>query len=71
MPVNLRLLNAFLLIAERGGFRRAAELSRRSQSALSLQVRELEGQLGAPLFPRTSRSVSLTSEGAALAARSG
>ncbi|NGM21835.1 LysR family transcriptional regulator [Roseomonas stagni] len=66
MSVNLKLLNAFLLIAEHGSFRRAAELSGRSQSALSLQVRELEGQLGASLFHRTTRSVSLTREGQAL-----
>ena len=66
MSVNLKLLNAFLLIAEHGSFRRAAELSRRSQSALSLQLRELEGQLGASLFHRTTRSVSLTREGEAL-----
>ena len=66
MSVNLKLLNAFLLIAEHGSFRRAAELSGRSQSALSLQVRELEGQLGASLFHRTTRVVSLTREGEAL-----
>lgn len=66
MSVNLKLLNAFLLVAEHRSFRRAAELSRRSQSALSLQVRELEGQLGASLFHRTTRAVSLTREGEAL-----
>jgi DNA-binding transcriptional LysR family regulator len=66
MSVNLKLLNAFLLVAEHGSFRRAAELGRRSQSALSLQVRELEGQLGASLFHRTTRSVGLTREGEAL-----
>lgn len=66
MTVNLKLLNAFLLVAEHRSFRRAAELSRRSQSALSLQVRELEGQLGASLFHRTTRSVGLTREGEAL-----
>ncbi|WP_043364763.1 LysR family transcriptional regulator [Belnapia sp. F-4-1] len=66
MSVNLKLLNAFLLVAEHRSFRRAAELSGRSQSALSLQVRELEGQLGAPLFHRTTRAVGLTPEGEAL-----
>lgn len=66
MSVNLKLLNAFLLVAEHSSFRRAAELSRRSQSALSLQVRELEGQLGASLFHRTTRAVGLTREGEAL-----
>ena len=66
MPVNLKLLNAFLIIAEHGSFRRAAELVGRSQSALSAQVRELEGQLGASLFHRTTRVVTLTREGEAL-----
>jgi len=41
MSVNLKLLNAFLLVAEHRSFRRAAELSGRSQSALSLRVRDL------------------------------
>ncbi|TDH60319.1 LysR family transcriptional regulator [Dankookia rubra] len=66
MSVNLKLLNAFLAVAEHGSFRRAAELAGRSQSALSVQVRDLEDQLGASLFHRTTRSVGLTREGEAL-----
>ncbi|WP_431270490.1 LysR family transcriptional regulator [Dankookia sp. P2] len=66
MSVNLKLLNAFLAVAEHGSFRRAAELAGRSQSALSVQVRELEGQLGTSLFHRTTRVVTLTREGEAL-----
>lgn len=66
MSVNLKLLNAFLAVAEHGSFRQAAELAGRSQSALSVQVRELEGQLGTSLFHRTTRVVTLTREGEAL-----
>lgn len=63
MNINLKLLHTFLLVAEHCSFRRAAEESNRSQSAVSMQVRQLELQLGVPLFHRTTRTVQLTREG--------
>jgi len=63
MNINLKLLHTFLLVAERGSFRRAAEESNRSQAAVSMQVKQLEEQLGVALFHRTTRRVLLTSEG--------
>ncbi|MCJ8156111.1 LysR family transcriptional regulator [Sphingomonas sp. LaA6.9] len=63
MNVNLKLLHTFLLVAEHCSFRRAAEESNRSQSAVSMQVRQLELQLGVSLFQRTTRTVQLTREG--------
>lgn len=61
--VNLKLLQAFLLVGEHSSFRAAAEMSYRSTSAVSAQIRQLEEQLGVPLFHRTTRSVRLTDEG--------
>lgn len=61
--VNLKLLQAFLLVGEHSSFRTAAEMSHRSTSAVSAQIRRLEDQLGVPLFHRTTRNVRLTAEG--------
>lgn len=61
--VNLKLLQTFLLVADQSSFRIAAEKSFRSPSAVSAQIRQLEGQLGVALFHRTTRNVRLTTEG--------
>jgi len=61
--VNLKLLQAFLLVGETRSFRNAAEMSFRSTSAVSAQIRQLEEQLGVVLFYRTTRNVRLTAEG--------
>lgn len=62
-PINLKLLQTFLLVGEHSSFRVAAEKSFRSQSAVSAQIRQLEEQLGVTLFHRTTRSVRMTDEG--------
>ncbi|MDB5368477.1 MAG: LysR-family transcriptional regulator [Roseomonas sp.] len=64
--VNLKLLQAFIEVAEHSSFRRAAEEIGRTQSAVSMQIRQLEEQLGLQLFHRTTRQVRLTAEGAKL-----
>jgi DNA-binding transcriptional LysR family regulator len=46
----------------------AAELLYRSQSAISLQIQQLEGIVGAPLLRRHARGVSLTREGEVIVA---
>lgn len=61
--VNLKLLQTFVLVAEEGNFRLAAEKSFRSPSAVSAQIKQLEEQLRVALFHRTTRSVRLTNEG--------
>ena len=61
--VNLKLLQAFLRVADYGSFREAAEDAHRSQSAMSAQIKALEAQLGIALFHRTTRRVRLTAEG--------
>jgi DNA-binding transcriptional LysR family regulator len=47
---TIRQLRHFLLIADTGSYRAAAERAFRSQSALSLSIRELERSLGGKLF---------------------
>ncbi|MDR6266989.1 MULTISPECIES: LysR family transcriptional regulator [Rhodobacterales] len=64
--VNLKLLQTFLLAAEHGSFRRAAEESNRSPSAISMQIRDLEEQVGVSLFRRTPQSANLTPIGSML-----
>jgi DNA-binding transcriptional LysR family regulator len=54
---------AFLTVANEGSFARAADRLGVGRSAVSRAVQKLEGQLGARLFSRTTRSTSLTSEG--------
>jgi DNA-binding transcriptional LysR family regulator len=63
MNVNLKLFQVFLLVAEHASFRSAADQAHRSQSSISTQIKQLEGQLGVALFHRTTRSVRLTAEG--------
>lgn len=67
--MNLRHVETFICVAECSSFRRAAELLHRSQSAVSVHVRELESELGVPLFDRTTRRVALTAEGRMLLSR--
>jgi len=61
--INLKLLHTFLLAAEHESFRKAAQESNRSPSAVSMQVRDLEEQIGVLLFRRTPQKVLLTPEG--------
>ena len=61
--LDLDLVRTFVTIAGTGNFTRAAEILRRQQSTISLQVQRLENALGQKLIERTPRSVKLTSEG--------
>lgn len=64
--VELRLLRAFVVLAEELNFGRAAERLHMTQPALSAQIRQAETRLGFPLFERSTRRVALTTQGAAL-----
>lgn len=64
--MELRQVQAFLAVAEHGGFRRAAARTYVSQPALSAQVRDLERSLGVTLLVRRTGGVELTAAGAAL-----
>ena len=60
MPITLRQLRYFTAVVEHGSLSRASEHVFVSQPALSLQMRDLENKLGAPLFERDSHGVLLT-----------
>lgn len=67
----MKHLRYFDALARHRHFGRAAEASSISQPALSLQVKELEEILGAPLVERGARRISLTGLGEEVAARAG
>jgi LysR family carnitine catabolism transcriptional activator len=64
--MDLRRLRLFLAVVDEGGFTRAADAMFVSQPSVSQAMRELEGELGTPLFHRVGRGVVLTSAGEAL-----
>jgi LysR family hydrogen peroxide-inducible transcriptional activator len=68
--LTLKHLRYFEALARHGHFGRAADACAISQPALSVQVRELEEILGAPLVERGPRQVRLTGLGETLVLRS-
>lgn len=61
--MELRHLRYFDAVAETLNFTRAAERLHVTQSTLSHQIRQLEEELGMPLFDRGGKSVRLTEAG--------
>lgn len=66
---TLKQLRYFEALARFGHFGRAAEACAISQPALSMQIKELEDNLGAVLFERAAREVRLTGFGEEFATR--
>ena len=64
--LNSDHLRTFLAIEEAGSVTGGAALIGRSQSATSLQIRQLEEVVGRPLFRRHGRGVALTAAGETL-----
>src|SRR5919202_194839 len=67
--MEIRQLRAFEAIAESGTFTAGALRVHITQAAISMQIRQLETELGAPLFVRAPRRVLLTEAGEALLER--
>src|SRR6266480_1602954 len=67
--MEIRQLRAFIAIAEMGTFTAGAMRVHVTQAAISMQIRQLENELGAKLFIRAPRRVMLTEAGELLLQR--
>lgn len=67
--MNLRQLSYFVRVVEAGNMTRAADELRLAQPALSMQIKQLEEELGVSLMTRHSRGVSPTAAGKILLPR--
>ncbi len=66
LPLNhlpLDALRTFVAASELGSFTQAGHQVHRTQSAVSMQMKRLEEELGRRLFERKARTVSLTPDG--------
>ncbi|RVW01092.1 LysR family transcriptional regulator [Rhodococcus xishaensis] len=63
--MELRHLEYFVAVAEEANFTRAANRVHISQPGISAQIRQLESELGAALFDRSTRVATLTAAGKA------
>ena len=63
MKNALQHIRAFITVAQRGNFARAADDLHLSPSALTVQIRQLEEWLGVALLERSPRHVALTAAG--------
>ena len=61
--MEIRQLRAFVAIAESGTFTAGAQRVHVTQAAISMQIRQLENELGAKLFIRAPRRIILTEPG--------
>jgi DNA-binding transcriptional LysR family regulator len=67
--MDLRSLRYFVAVADAQSVGKAAQRLHMAQPPLSVQIRNLESQLGAQLFRRVSGGMQLTDAGSALLAR--
>lgn len=61
--LTLRQIRIFISVAEHLHFKRAAQSLFLSAPAVSMQIRQIEDDLGMPLFDREGKAVSLTTAG--------
>ena len=67
-PLEMRHLQTLVALADTGSLSKAAERVFVTQSALSHQLKMLEGHFGAPLFERNTKQLRFTQAGARLLA---
>jgi LysR family transcriptional regulator, nitrogen assimilation regulatory protein len=67
--MNLRQLKYFVSVVEAGNMTRAAEQAHVAQTALGMQIRQLEEDLGVTLLVRHSRGIEPTRAGTLLHSR--
>lgn len=63
MPLTLKQLRYFFLVVETGNITRASQALNVAQTALGLQIRSLEQEMGRPLLHRHARGVTPTEAG--------
>lgn len=63
MNLSFRQLRVFLAVAQHGSVTRAAESLHLTPPAVSMQVKDIEAQVGLQLFDRTGRTLSLSTAG--------
>ena len=61
--MEITQLEFFLKVIEERSFSKAAERVFRTQPAVSLAIRRLEDEVGAPLFDRSEKTPTLTDVG--------
>lgn len=61
--MELRNILTFIRVAELGSFSKAAESMGYAQSTVTIQIQQLEEELGRPLFDRINRRIALTDFG--------
>ena len=64
--MELAQLEFFMRVVKEGGFSKAADRVFRTQPAVSMAIRRLEEEIGAPLFDRTQKPPTLTDTGCVL-----
>lgn len=64
--MDIKNLLTFIHVAELRSFTKAGDRLGYSQSTVSFQIRQLENELGVPLFERINRTVTLTEHGSRL-----
>jgi len=63
MNLQIDYLRTFIALAETKGFTKAGMQVNRSQTAVSMQIKRLESEVGKKLFDRIGKTVKLTAEG--------
>lgn len=63
MNITFRQLRVFVEVAQLGGMARAAAALHLTPPAVSMQIKEIESQVGLPLFDRAGRTVTLSTAG--------